>query len=393
MQADDFRNQRNLCAPAEPRKREGTDLLYDSISVLIKPASGCCDMRCGYCFYRDGANHARGAMTEETARALVENVFAHARRAAAFAFQGGEPTLAGLNFFERFVSMVNEANSKRLPVSYAIQTNGLSLDEPAARFFARHGFLVGLSLDGTRELHDKYRKTATGEGSFEAVMRAAALLRAAGAEFNVLTVVTRDLCRQAKKVYAYYQKQGFSFQQFILCLEPLGGQRHGFAPANAEYARFLIDLFDVWYADWKSGAYRSIRYFDNLVRLCAGQPAELCSLRSHCSNQLVVEADGSCYPCDFYVDEQYRLGNIAEEPLDRLVGSAAAASFLRGGGAASAAACRACRYFTLCGGGCRRERFGGEKTVYCGAYRRFFDACAGRIAAIAAQLRGGLGVR
>ena len=131
-------------------------------------------------------------------------------------------------------------------------------------------------------------------------LRAAALLRAAGAELNILTVVTKNLCRQAKKVYAYYQKQGFSFQQFILCLEPVEGQRHGVAPTNAEYARFLIDLFDAWYADWESGAYRSVRYFDNLVRLCLGQPAELCSLRGHCSNQLIVEADGSCYPCDFY---------------------------------------------------------------------------------------------
>lgn len=368
-------------------------MFSDFIAVLIKPASGCCDMRCGYCFYRDEENHARGVMQESTARALIKNVFAHARRGAAFAFQGGEPTLAGLTFFERFVSMVDAANPKRLPVSYAIQTNGLSLDEPMARFFAQRGFLVGLSLDGTKELHDKYRKTVTGEGSFERVLRAEALLRAAGAEFNILTVVTKNLCRQAKKVYAYYQKQGFSFQQFILCLEPAEGPRHGLAPTNAEYARFLIDLFDAWHADWDSGAYRSVRYFDNLVRLCLGQPAELCSLRGHCSNQLIIESDGSCYPCDFYVDEQYRLGNIAEEPIARLMESEAAKRFLREGCAAPDAECTACRWFALCRGGCRRERFGGAKTAYCGAYRRFFEACGDKIAGIAAELRAGRGMR
>ena len=371
------------------KKGARADLLCDSISVLIKPASGGCDMRCGYCFYRDGEHHARGVMPESVARALIENVFTHARRGVSFAFQGGEPMLAGQGFYERFVSMVEAANTKRLPVFYAIQTNGVSIDAAAARFFARQRFLVGLSLDGTSELHDRHRRMVTGEGSFERVMRAATLLRTAGAEFNILTVVTKDLCRQAEKVYAYYKRQGFSFQQFILCLEALDGPRHGMAPSNAEYARFLIDLFSAWYADWKKGVYISIRYFDNLVRLCLGQSAELCSLRGYCSNQLVVESDGSCYPCDFYVDEQYRLGNIAAESLERLVESETLARFLREGHGEPDRECAACWYFGLCRGGCRRERFGGSRTVYCGAYRRFFSECADKITEIADSLRTG----
>lgn len=360
----------------------------DHVSLLIKPASGLCDMRCDYCFYRDDEHHARGVMTTATADALIANVFAAATKSVSFAFQGGEPTLAGLPYFAHFVARVRACNQKNLPVSYAIQTSGLRIDEAWAKFLAENRFLVGLSLDGTKEIHDKHRRTSAGEPTFARVSHAAALLRAAGAEFNILTVVTKDLCRQAKKVYTYLKNQGFSYQQYILCLAPLDAPHAPDVPSAADYAKFLIDLFTQWYADWKRGEYRSIRWFDNLVRIVLGMPPELCSLRGGCSNQLVVESDGSCYPCDFYVDETYRLGDAAHDPLETLAQNSIARRFVADG-AHTDADCRTCRWFGLCRGGCRRERFDGGKTVYCEAYRRFFAACSEKLLDVARDIQMG----
>lgn len=346
------------------------------LPVLIKPVSGCCDLRCAYCFYRD-ETHLRGQMSDAVMQAVIDHVLTSAQQSVSFAFQGGEPTLAGLDFFRRFVNHVKRMNAKRLPVFYSIQTNGCSIDETWAEFLAQHHFLVGLSMDGTRTIHDRYRQTATGEPTFQTVQHAAECLRAANVEFNILTVVTGELCRHAKSVYAAFKKQGYPCIQPILCLAPEECPDAAFAPTPAEYARFLIDLFDVWYADWQSGRYCSIRYFDNLIRRCMGQPAELCSVRGSCTAQLVVESDGSCYPCDFYVTEACRLGNLAESTPEFLLNSDAARRFQTP--PPLHPDCRACPYLPLCGGGCRRERFGAAKTAYCESYRLFFQRCLPRI--------------
>lgn len=360
----------------------------DYVSVLIKPASGLCNMRCDYCFYRDADFHARGVMTETTADGIIENVLSHARAGASFAFQGGEPTLVGLPFFEHFVEQVNARNRNGIPVTYAIQTNGLAIDEAWARFFADNHFLVGLSMDGPAELHDGHRRSVDGSGTFESVSRAAKFLREAGADFNILCVVTADLSRKGKKVYEWFRAQHFGFLQFILCLEPEEGVRHGKAPTPDRYAAFLIDVFNAWYEDWRKGVYCSVRYFDNLVQMLLGGPAELCSLRGECTNQLVAESDGECYPCDFYVEERYRLGNLASDPLDALWQSDGAKRFLTDG-IRSDRTCVNCEYRRFCGGGCRRERFGSGRTAYCEAYQKFFKICLPRLALVAEDLRKG----
>ena len=356
---------------------------FDELAVLVKPASGLCNLTCTYCFYRDTA-HTRGIMSDATVQALLDNVFAHTSRNVTFAFQGGEPMLTGLDFYRHFVAHAEAQRPADMRVSYALQTNGIALDEAWASFLAENHFLVGLSVDGTASIHDKYRQTQNGAGTYMQVCRAAEALQAAGADFNILTVVTKDLCRQAKKVYANFKRQGFSCFQFILCLAPEDAMAQPFAPTPNDYAKFLIDLFDVWYADWRSGKYHSVRYFDNLIRICMGQPAELCSLRGACSLQLVVEADGACYPCDFYVAEPYRLGNVNDVPIQDMLHSAGAKRFLQS--VSTASECRTCVYASLCGGGCRRERFGSPKTVYCESYRRFFRTCLPRMMAVAAGL-------
>lgn len=347
------------------------------VSFLVKPASGLCNLSCRYCFYRSG-EHARGIMDDSVARTLVRRAFAYADGSVAFAFQGGEPTLAGLPFFERFVALCREYNVRSLPVSFSMQTNGLLLDDAFCAFLAGNGFLTGLSFDGTPELNDSLR------GRSADVLAAAGRLSRAGADFNVLTVVSSELASRGAEVYDSLAGAGFGFLQFIPCLPPAGGGfGEGFAPSPAAYGSFLCDIFDRWYADWKRGKYVSIRYFDNLVNIILGRGAEMCSLHGRCSNQLVVESDGSVYPCDFFVDETHRLGSISDGIL-RL--SSAASGFTAAEPLPEH--CKGCRFTRLCMGGCRRERGLSGATELCGGLRAFFAHSEKRLLAVARDISG-----
>ncbi len=349
------------------------------ISVLIKPASGLCNMRCKYCFYLDEI-HARGIMSKDTVNALISKCFEFTKGPFVFSFQGGEPTLAGLEYFQHFVKAVRKKNKNNARVSYTIQTNGLLIDDEFAAFLAEHEFLVGLSVDGTPEIHNKYRKTTSEKPTFKTVEEAAKLLDKHSVSYNVLTVVTGTICSQVHKVYEYYKKKGWRYLQFIPCLDPIN--KNGIkGPTNAEYYRFLSELFVLWKKDWDNGNYISIRYFDNLVSILAGRQTEQCSLRGFCSNQLVFEADGSCYPCDFYVEEKYLLGNINEVGISDLIASSAAGRFLNDGIRPSL--CFECSFFALCGGGCVREWDKQKNFRYCSSTKRFMRSAYDDLLSIA----------
>lgn len=363
------------------------------VQLLLKPASGHCNLRCKYCFYLDEMEHRAqesfGPMSLETLERLLSRAFQEAEGSVTVAFQGGEPTVRGLEFFERAVELAESYNVKKLPVRYAIQTNGVAVDEAWARFFAKNHFLVGLSLDGTRETHDAFRRDMQGRGSFERALRAADLFDKQGVEYNILTVVNRLTARHIQRIYAFYRQRGFLWQQYIPCLEPLGdvpgGQDYSLTPRA--YGAFLKKLFDLWYRDFRQRKFVSIRLFENFLSVLLGRPPEQCDLRGVCSCQNVVEADGSVYPCDFYVVDEYRLGSVWEDSFSDL-GERARERGFGGGTLALCEECRACPYVALCRGGCRRYREPGlEKTFLCGAYREFFDYALPRLQECAAALR------
>ena len=241
------------------------------LSILLKPASSGCNLRCAYCFYADEASARAvpnyGLMSGKVSHTLIEKALEAAEGSVTFLFQGGEPTLAGLDFFRDFVAHTEQTAPPDLTVQYAIQTNGTLLDGEWCRFFRQKGFLVGLSLDGTRACHDRFRKDAAGKGTCDRVLRAARLLEQAGVAYNVLTVVTGYLARHIQSVFAALCSGGFRFQQYIPCLDPLeesrGGQGYSLSPA--QYEAFLKTLFDLWFRELERGRYWSIRYFDNLV--------------------------------------------------------------------------------------------------------------------------------
>lgn len=367
-----------------------------AIHVMIKPASGLCNMRCKYCFYADEMDKRSqasfGIMSEETLKNVVRETLDFADGECTFAFQGGEPTLAGLDFFRKFLKFEKEYNRKNCKVNHALQTNGYIIDEEWAEFFAENHFLVGLSVDGVKATHDAYRIDAQGKDTYLRVLHAAQLLKDAGVEFNILTVVNSKTAPKIRRIYESYKKQGFDWQQYIACLDPLGeaqGQKE-YSLTPKAYGQFLIDLFCLWELDLKQGKQPYIRQFENYIAILLGQQPEACEQRGVCSIQNVVEADGSVYPCDFYMLDEYRLGNLNQETFEQINEKRREIGFLERS-VNHTDECKSCQYFAVCRGGCCRHREQpGTKTgenYFCESYKMFFEACLPRMLEIAARLQ------
>ncbi len=368
------------------------------VSLLIKPASGLCNLRCRYCFYTDEMNKRQqasyGVMSRETLRAVLEKAFRYADGQVTLAFQGGEPTMAGLDFFRDVVAYAAEYNTKKLPIQYAIQTNGILLDESWAVFLRENHFLVGLSLDGTEAIHNSNRVDPAGRGTFQTVLDRARLLQEHEVSFNILTVVTRQTAGSIGKIYRFFRERNLPWQQYIPCLDPLGDLRGGqpYSLTPEKYEHFLKVLFDNWYRDVSAGKFSYNRYFENLLGMLLGSPPENCGMRGHCSIQHVVEADGSVYPCDFYVLDEYCLGNLVTDSFEQVQQSRRALDFLaRSGGVHEK--CRSCQWYPLCRGGCRRDREQPDGTIglnyFCSAYEGFFQYAYPRLRQLAQQIRTG----
>lgn len=353
-----------------------------AVSLLIKPVSGNCDLQCTYCFYRDEtrkrSQESYGMMEEAALGQVIKKTLGYACAECTIAYQGGEPTLRGLEFYRKSLEYQKQYNVNHVKINNAIQTNGYGLDETWAEFFAEHNFLVGLSIDGIRRTHDRYRKDCRGEGSFERIMKTVQMFRNYGVEFNILTVVNSQTAKQAEKIYRFYQKNHFEYLQFIPCLDPLG-QKPGeeeYSLTPETYGRFLKTLFDLWYRDVKAGCQPYIRQFENIAGMLLGMAPEACDQRGICGMQYVIEADGSVYPCDFYVLDEYRLGSLLTDDFEQVDERRKEISFVEASAEVSGD-CKKCRYFYLCRGGCRRHRLAQDgaktKSYFCLSYRMFYE--------------------
>lgn len=364
-------------------------------SFLIKPASSLCNMRCGYCFYTDEAANREfaslGIMSRETSRSLVKAAFEAVSPGGivSFAFQGGEPTLAGLDYFRDFIKFEQEFKKPGVTVHHAIQTNGLLIDKEWVAFLKENNFLTGISIDGDKAVHDLHRVDASQKGTWNHVTKSFARLKSHGVDVNILCVVTGISAGKPQKIYNAFKKLGAEYLQFISCLDPLeeerGGQRYSLKPKA--YGTFLCGLFDSWYLDWKSGRYVSIRLFEDYVHLLMGMPPSTCSTSGNCGSYFVVEGDGSLYPCDFYVLDEWKMGKIGEMPLEGVASGEVALRFLRES-MRKPEACTECRFVRLCGGGCRRDRFSTEDSVknyFCEAFKTFFSYAEVRLTEIARE--------
>lgn len=360
-----------------------------AISVLMKPASGMCNMTCAYCFYCDESSkrdrQSYGFMAEETLKNVIRKTMPNATGLISYAYQGGEPSLRGLDFFEKAVYYQNKYNRNGVKVYNAFQTNGFAMDEAWCRFFKQHHFLVGLSVDGTKSTHDLYRHDKEGNGTYERVINAARLMDQHGLDYNILTVVNKNVAAHITEIYQDYKRRGWGYQQYIACLDPLyeehGKNKYSILPEH--YGRFLTELFELWYQDWKRGKAPYIRQFDNYISIIKGYIPESCDQRGTCGIQNVIEADGSVYPCDFYMLDEYCVGNFNTNRFSEIEDNRTKIGFIEESRKLNPK-CRACRHYKLCKGGCQRHRDRSPDSDYyenyfCEGYQLFFEQCYGKL--------------
>lgn len=346
------------------------------VSIMLKPSSSLCNLRCEYCFYSslasERAEYSKGMMSENTAVNIIKSVLEFADGSDVFfTFQGGEPLLSGLKFFSRFVDNVKKYNTKNSPVHYCLQTNGTLIDEKFAVFFKQNNFLIGVSLDGDEELNS-YRLYPDGASSFNDVMNGIRLLQKHKVTFNILCVLTKRTAANFKTAYRFFKAQNLRYLQFIPCLRPLKNDFDESLYMDTEdYADFLCRGFNIYFNDYMRKEYVSVRSFDNYISLSRGQNAEQCGMNGCCSSLFAIEGDGSVYPCDFYCIDEWCLGNINTSSFAELYHSERAVEFIKNSFIVDEK-CKKCDYFYICrGGGCKRNR---QDKDYCGAYKKFFSS-------------------
>ncbi len=402
-----------LAPPPPPSLWKGRPLVR--FHVMAKPVGPMCNLRCEYCFYL----HKRellsmpGAcrMSDEVLESFIRQYIVQQNSPEViFSWQGGEPVLAGLEFFEKVVALQKHYAHPGLRIENDLQTNGTLLDDDWCRFLAKHHFLVGLSVDGPRKLHDQRRKYADGHGSFDEVWKAAQRLRRHGVPFNTLTCIHSGNAGRPLDVYRFLTRElGSTRLQFIPIVEPrafcsiaphqwdrtqcprtggaqaqpepLNGFVHDWSVSPEQWGFFLCKVFDDWHRRdvGKVGVY----LFDSALRQLRGDVASLCSLAPICGKALAIEHNGDVYACDHYVYPEYRLGNILQTPLVDLCLSPRQERFGYAKDLSLPPTCRACRHLWLCAGGCPKDRFvlegesGAAISYLCEGWKRYFDHLAG----------------
>ncbi len=360
--------------------------------VMVKPTGPICNLDCRYCFYLEKARLYPGtsgwAMPDAVLETFVRDyIAAQDVPVVTFAWQGGEPTLLGLDFFRRVVELQQRyANGRR--IENALQTNGILVDDEWAAFFAEHAFLVGVSIDGPRELHDRYRVDRGGAPTFDRVMTGMAALKRQGAAFNTLTVVHRDNARAPLDVYRFLKEAGSGFLQFIPIVERVdgprlsepgvagGGRVTAWSVDPADWGGFLCAIFDEWVRHDVGRVF--VQLFDVALESWYRGEASLCIFSETCGRALAVEHNGDLYSCDHYVFPAFRLGNITDTPVGELVASPAQRQFGDAKRDTLPDFCRRCEVRFACHGECPKNRFAetpdGEAGLnyLCAGYKRLF---------------------
>ena len=361
------------------------------LSIMIKPASSLCNLRCKYCFYADVADlrdvKSYGIMSAENQKQMLTKLEAQLEPGDKinFAFQGGEPTMAGLSWFQSFTNITKHWNPA-ITVTYALQTNGTLLDESWCRYLAKNQYLVGLSLDLLPQCHDDARVDSAQKGTWLRLMHTIELLNQSHVEYNVLCTLTRQVAKHPQKVWKSIKQLNIQYTQFTPCLDALETPgKNPYALTPQRFAQFYNQLFPLWLADFQRGEYRSIKLFDDVVNLMAYGMPTACGIHGHCQPQLVVEADGSVYPCDFYCLDEYYIGNILKDSIDQLLMTARLSPAQKR--EALPELCGKCPYRSFCGGNCKRmqrEITCTGSDTFCG-YRSFLDIAGSTLHQIARQ--------
>jgi len=361
-------------------------------ALMWKTVSEDCNLACDYCYYsacqgRPSADIQR--IDDELLRKVIQEMMQSSRGSVSFAWQGGEPLLAGLDFFRKVVLYQQQYAPRNTVISNALQTNGTLVTREWAAFFRQYSFLLGVSVDGPAWIHDRRRKTGSGKGSYDRVMQGIEVLREARVDFNILMVIHEDNVGEAEAITSWIDQHQFGFVQLIPGMDfrsQDAGAEGKFLVTAEQYGQFLCQIFDWWYRDGEPCI--SVRVFDNWLQRLVGQEPEMCVHRESCPSILILEQNGAAYPCDFYIDEQYRLGDAGEQSLGALMADPAWEAF-RTQKKVLADACRTCEYVHYCHGGCPRHRVGNEgQDALCESYRMLYAYGEERMRRIARTLIG-----
>lgn len=380
---------------------------HQGLHVMSKPIGPICNLDCEYCYYLHKEDLYPGTsswrMSSETLTSYIRQ-YIDAQPADApeitFAWQGGEPTLLGLEFFQRVVEIQQQFTRPGTKIVNTLQTNGVLVDQEWAKFFRQNGFLIGLSIDGPAELHDRYRYDKKGRPTFDRVLKTLQWFKQTGVEFNALVVVNRHNGEHGKRVYTYLRDNGVQYIQFIPIVERRGVGVHAeeslihlekefgsFEEPESvvssrsvlpnQFGQFLVDVFDEWMRRDVGKVF--VQIFDQALSAWMGVEPSLCVFRQECGRAMAIEHNGDVYSCDHYVEPEYRLGNIHELPIVEMANLDRQREFGRSKRTSLPQYCLDCEVRFACNGECPKNRIlrtpdGDDGLNYlCAGYRRFFN--------------------
>lgn len=385
------------------QKSSQSDNIVQGIHVVAKPVGSVCNLNCEYCFYLEkqalfGPGGQYRMSDTVLSKFITDYVTCQPTPETAFVWQGGEPTLAGLDFFKRVVELQKPLAGRKI-IGNALQTNGTLLTDEWCAFLREHDFMVGISLDGPEEVHDRYRRDRGGNGSFAQVLRGLRLLQKHGVAYNVLACVARETERRPLDVYRFLRDQGVEYIQFSPVVErqpdahsrEQGLRLAGPAALNREetqievfpwsvspdgYGDFLIEIYEEWVRNDVGRVF--VMNFEWALNAWLGNSSPVCVHARTCGRSVVMEHNGDVFACDHYVYPQYRLGSILRSGLLQMVEASGEKSMRIAKEGSLPRWCRECDVLAACQGGCPKHRF--VQTCYdepglhylCGGYRKFF---------------------
>jgi len=364
-------------------------------SLLIKPASADCNLRCTYCFYIEKASlYPRSSthrMSNQVLDKLISTYMNTTQPQYAFAWQGGEPTLMGVDFYRRVTQLQAKYGFSGASVANHLQTNAVLMTNELAAHLSQYNFLVGVSLDGPAEIHDRFRTYQNGNGSHAQVMKGIEVLRRHQVETNILTLVTSTNAGKGRELYDYLVDQGIFYHQYIPCVEfDDKGVPMTYALRPEEWGEFLCTVFDRWSGDNTRRV--SVRYFDALLQYLVTGDHIICHMNRKCNQYFMVEHNGDVYPCDFFAKSDLRLGNICNDSWHNLLTTQRYKTF---GSYKSNwhEDCDNCPYLQVCSADCLKHRLNhgrhspDQKSWLCKGYKMFFNHALQQLQDMAVEIR------
>ncbi|MFC2111318.1 anaerobic sulfatase maturase [Bacteroidota bacterium] len=351
-------------------------------TIVVKPAGPDCNLNCEYCFYLDkNSLYPQSSVHKMTDNIVEELIFQAIRQSGThvnFLWQGGEPALAGLDFYKKVIEFEKKYGHGKI-IGNGFQTNGTLLNTEWADFLKENNFLVGLSLDGPKHIHDKYRTYANGKGSWEKVYHIAQMLLEKGVEVNAMISLTNYSASFPGELYRFFKNLGISWMQFIPVVERdinNSNKAASYSMSSTQYAKFLIEIFKLWYQDLAEGKQSYIRYFDNLFYRLVDMPSPECTLEQTCGSYLVVEHNGDVYSCDYFVEAKWKLGNNKENRLIDMLNSERQEKFGKIKEDISKT-CQSCNWLSFCYGGCPKDRIrdpgDNGQNHFCDSFKQFLS--------------------